>query len=145
MADKSRLCFVSIRAKDIDASARFYREAVGVPLHQGLEYPHHEFSWHNPYFHFAIFPKSTTRQPVLAFAVDDVEAAHAKAVAAGAKVLSPPKDQPWGRTADYIDPDGNIIGLVQLREKRNNKPPASYQRRKPFRIPVKFTERDDEG
>lgn len=135
MAVKSRLCFVSIKAKDIDASARFYREVLGVPLHRGLENPHHEFSWRNPYFHFAIFPKNTMKQPVLTFAVDDVEAAHRKAVTAGAKVLSPPRDQPWGRTADYIDPDGNIVGLVELPETRNNKPRASYQRRKPFRIP----------
>lgn len=130
MAVKSRLCFVSIKVKDIDASAHFYREALGVPLHRGLEYPHHEFSWRNPYFHFAIFPKNTTQQLGLTFAVDDVEAAHAKAVAAGAKVLFPPRDQPWGRTADYIDPDGNIVGLVQLPEKRHNKLHASNQRRK---------------
>ncbi len=117
MTVRNRPCFVSIRVKDIDISARFYREAIGVPLHQGQEYPHHEYSWIEPYFHFAIFPENA-RQPTLSFAVDDLDSAHTQAVSAGARVISPPREQPWGRSAEYSDPDGNIIGLVQLSESK---------------------------
>jgi uncharacterized glyoxalase superfamily protein PhnB len=42
----------------------------------------------------------------------DVDAAHARAVAAGATVLRPPVDQPYGgRGSTVIDPDGNQWSL----------------------------------
>ena len=37
----------------------------------------------------------------------------AQAIAAGAEVASMPQDEPWGRTAAYRDPDGNIVGVTQ--------------------------------
>ncbi len=109
----NRLCFVSLQAKDLESVARFYRDVLGVPLHLGEDYPHFECSWNNPYLHFAIFP-STNEQPKLSFAVDDLDAAHARAVAVGAVVVSEPKEEPWGRSAEYRDPDGNIVSLVEL-------------------------------
>jgi len=36
-----------------------------------------------------------------------------KQVAAGADVESMPRDEPWGRTARYRDPDGNVVALTQ--------------------------------
>src|SRR6266516_2943282 len=63
--------------RDIAASARFYREAFGVEVHQGQE---------------------------IAFEVDDLDQAHARAVAAGAEVVQP---------GIYRDPDGNVVTLTQ--------------------------------
>jgi catechol 2,3-dioxygenase-like lactoylglutathione lyase family enzyme len=49
--------------------------------------------------------------------VRDVDAEHARLAAAGATVLEPPADQPWGlREAWVADPDGLRICLVQVPE-----------------------------
>jgi predicted enzyme related to lactoylglutathione lyase len=45
--------------------------------------------------------------------VDDVDLAHERAVKAGAEVVHGPKPQPWGTSARYRDPDGNVVELTQ--------------------------------
>jgi catechol 2,3-dioxygenase-like lactoylglutathione lyase family enzyme len=46
----------------------------------------------------------------LAFEVADCDAAHAAAVAAGARSFRAPEDRPWGERTGYIlDPDGALI------------------------------------
>jgi predicted enzyme related to lactoylglutathione lyase len=45
--------------------------------------------------------------------VDDIDIAHASAVAAGAEVIHAPRPEPWGSTARYRDYDGNVISLTQ--------------------------------
>ena len=109
----NRPCFVGLTVRNYEACIRFYCDAMGVPLKPGEEYAHQECSWRNPYFHFAIFPL-TAKQPFLAFAVDDVDEAHKRAVAAGAKVVHGPEELPWGRAAQYVDPEGNLVSLVEL-------------------------------
>ena len=48
----------------------------------------------------------------LAFEVSDCDAAHAAAVAAGARSFSEPNDRPWGeRTGYLLDPDGGLVEL----------------------------------
>jgi predicted enzyme related to lactoylglutathione lyase len=118
----ARLVFVALRVHDLEASARFYRDAIGIPLREAGgsgEETHREYSWTDgEYLHFALFPArpgGRTRGVELSFFVDDLDAAHARAVAASADVASEPEDQPWGRTAGYRDPDGNVVGLTQRR------------------------------
>src|SRR5438132_5142301 len=67
-------------ARDAAAAARFYREAFGIELGQDV-----------------------------AFGVDDLEGAHARAVEAGAEVVQEPED---GRAA-YKDPEGNVVTLAE--------------------------------
>jgi uncharacterized protein len=46
--------------------------------------------------------------------VDDPDAAHARAVAAGARSLSPVVPREWGHRAGYLlDPDGHVIAFAQ--------------------------------
>jgi len=48
----------------------------------------------------------------IALVTDDVEAAHAKALACGAQELSPPAEKPWGQVVSYLRcPDGLLIEL----------------------------------
>ncbi|TML44808.1 MAG: DUF429 domain-containing protein [Actinobacteria bacterium] len=109
--------FVAIRVRDIAASAWFYREAFGVPFESGQPpQAHAEVSWRDgAYLHLALFPADPgrTENAEIGFFVDDLESAHARAVAAEAEVVREPRDEPWGRTAAYRDPDGNLVTLTQ--------------------------------
>ena len=46
----------------------------------------------------------------LAFTVDDIEKAHEKVLALGAKIIAPPAKRPWGAVnMSFYDPDNNMI------------------------------------
>jgi catechol 2,3-dioxygenase-like lactoylglutathione lyase family enzyme len=48
----------------------------------------------------------------IAFETDDVPAAYAKAVAAGARPIQPPREEPWGQTTSYVaSPDGHLVEI----------------------------------
>jgi predicted RNase H-like nuclease/predicted enzyme related to lactoylglutathione lyase len=113
---ESRLAFVALRVRDLERSARFYRDAIGIPLEpgRGADQLHLEYSWREgAYLHFALFAGQPTRGAWVTFHVDDLDAAHERAVAGGAEVVEPPHDEPWGRAAAYRDPDGTIVGLTE--------------------------------
>jgi catechol 2,3-dioxygenase-like lactoylglutathione lyase family enzyme len=51
--------------------------------------------------------------PAVSIEVDDVEACHAAAVRAGAQIVHPLTDEPWGvRRFFVLDPDGHVINIV---------------------------------
>ena len=114
---ETRLVFVALHVRDFAASAWFYREAFGVEFESGQPpQPHAEVSWREgAYLHLAFFPPDpgVTENVEIGFHVDDLEDAHARALAAGAEVVREPRDEPWGRTAPYRDPDGNLVTLTQ--------------------------------
>jgi predicted enzyme related to lactoylglutathione lyase len=54
-----------------------------------------------------------TRDVQIGLASDALDAAHARLVAAGVPCDHAPRDEPWGRTARYRDPDGNSVSLTE--------------------------------
>ena len=114
-----RIIFLALRARNYEATTRFYRDVLGVPFEQedhSDEGPHNEYSWHNPYFHFAIFPAGEDEEATrteLAFGVNDVRGIHRKAVAEGVRVVEAPHQKTWGFGAEYVDPDGNRVGVYE--------------------------------
>lgn len=49
--------------------------------------------------------------------VDDLDKAYQSLKEKGVKFVSEPKDMPWGeRTATFVDPDGNMLTLEQLKK-----------------------------
>lgn len=57
-------------------------------------------------------PQGQPASAEIAFFAEDVPAAFAKAIAAGALALAEPKVMPWGATVAYLrGPEGTIIGL----------------------------------
>lgn len=53
---------------------------------------------------------------VLRFETGDVDAEVAALAAHGIEFSGPPRDYPWGRLAEFRDPEGNFIGLQQSRD-----------------------------
>ena len=49
---------------------------------------------------------------LIVITVGDVDAHHARAVAGGATILSPPLDRPWGRDYVLCDPEGYIFSFI---------------------------------
>jgi lactoylglutathione lyase len=114
-----RLNLVVLRVADIERSASFYG-LVGLSFirHAHGVGPQHYVSEAGG-FVFELYPASP-EQPASAsarigFVVDDVDTVTASlGNSAGAKVVSAPKDSPWGRRAVVADPDGHRVELVTL-------------------------------
>lgn len=52
--------------------------------------------------------------PAVSIEVDDVDAVHARAVAAGAEIVYPLTDEEWGLRRFFVrDPDGVVINVTQ--------------------------------
>jgi catechol 2,3-dioxygenase-like lactoylglutathione lyase family enzyme len=126
MADE-RIVFLALWVTDIQKSAAFYRDSLGVALHEGFNEPvgdpwidgqHYELSWREgAYFHFALFPVrqggKVTSGAEVGFSVDDVDAKHELLVARGVMVVHQPKTWKGLRTARYRDLDGNVVSFTQ--------------------------------
>jgi catechol 2,3-dioxygenase-like lactoylglutathione lyase family enzyme len=117
-----RLAVISLWAEDVPAAARFYREVIGLRLlpHHAGQRPHFDLGGvyltiltGRPQAARAAEPE---RFPLVAFAVDDLDAAAARLRAEGVAL-------PWGVEADassrwvmFHDPAGNLIELVSFKE-----------------------------
>jgi predicted enzyme related to lactoylglutathione lyase len=122
------MIFIALNVSRLERSVAYYRDAFGIEFHSDsndpvsdpwIGGPHSAFSWTDGAFlHFALFParapeRPATRDVQIGFNVDDLDAAHARAVAAGSEVVHDPRPEPWGATARYRDPDGNLVSLTQ--------------------------------
>jgi hypothetical protein len=92
---------VTLSVADRDAAARFYRDAVDARVDVddedgGLQ---------------MLADWWVDRE--IGFLVRDVDAAHARAARNAAAVVHPPRDEAWGRSAAYRDPDGNVVVLAE--------------------------------
>lgn len=127
MTDRRRLVVIILHASDLEASVRFYRDLLGIPLEPGFNDPeddpwygghHAELSWREgAYLHFSLFPARPPERPVtsaaeVGFLVEDARKLHEGIAAAGVPVLHEPRPEPWGVTARYLDPDGNVVGIT---------------------------------
>jgi predicted enzyme related to lactoylglutathione lyase len=123
--EQSRLVAVVFEVSDIELSMALYRDAFGLDLHEAdhagddrwTNGHHAATSWTDgAYIHFALYASKdgvVTSHAQVAFEVDDLDAAHRRATAAGVAVVHQPKPQPWGLSARYRDLDHNIIELTQ--------------------------------
>jgi len=123
-----RLTFAALSVSDLDRSLRFYRDVLGLPLTEESHDsdlddpwyggPHAAHSWTDGAFiHFALYPSHLPHRPVstgtqIGFHVSDFDVVHARIVRAGVAVVQEPRNEPWGRTARYLDPDRNIVSIT---------------------------------
>jgi catechol 2,3-dioxygenase-like lactoylglutathione lyase family enzyme len=114
-----RIALVSLWAEDVSATARFYRDAIGLtPL------PHHPGG--RPHFDLVdstltilkgkpIPPQDpeVARFPLIAFAVGDLEAAIQRLQDHGVELPWGIENDAAGRWVMFPDPAGNLIELVE--------------------------------
>lgn len=125
MPEGNRLVAVIVEVADLARSERLYRDGFGLDVHRSdhetddrwIGGAHAAVSWHTGgYVHFALYAAKTNERTggvQVGFAVDDVEATHQIALAAGAELLDEPRSQPWGRSVRFRDFDGTVIELTQ--------------------------------
>jgi predicted enzyme related to lactoylglutathione lyase len=123
----TRFVVTELRVADIDRSLDFYKRVLNVPFaditrHADDEVPHAHASWGSwrdgeQFVRLNIYPRGerAPTRAVIGFVVRDLQAVHRRLIDAGTVCIQGPSDKPWGITAAYLDPDGNEIGLTQLR------------------------------
>ncbi len=108
--------FISLQVRDLEASAGFYEERVG--LRRADFSPPHAVVFATEPIAFAVRdPLPATNldggQPGLGiavwFKVDAAQALHDQLAAAGVTIITTPFDGPFGRTFAFADPDGYVI------------------------------------
>jgi lactoylglutathione lyase len=120
--------YTIIYVPDVAASLEFFTRAFGIErrfLHESgmygeletgqtaLAFAAHELGEMN--FATGHVQAHSSAKPLgmeVGLVTPDVVAAHQRAVAAGAVVLSAPAEKPWGQTVSYVRcPDGTLVEL----------------------------------
>ena len=110
---------IFFKAKDPKALAAWYRDTLGIAIESYgaalLRYDapgHPEFVVWNPFAENTEYFAPSTREFMINFAVDDLDAMVAALEAKGVKVLGR-QDESYGRFAWIQDPEGTKIELWQ--------------------------------
>ncbi len=98
---------------DLAAAKAVYTALLGVePTNDSPYYVGYESGGQQ----IGLVPNSDMTSPLAHWHVSDIEAKIAEVTAAGATLKSSPKDVGGGRlVATVVDPDGNVLGLIQDR------------------------------
>ncbi len=115
---------VRLRVSDLEVSARFYRDVIGLDLgysepHEPENEPHYEQIWgdYDTGQFFTLYAATEvhprTSNAFVSFPTDDLSASHERLIAFGSPIVTPRRAVPWGTNAEYADPDGNIVSLTQ--------------------------------
>jgi predicted enzyme related to lactoylglutathione lyase len=102
-----------------EAMARFYRDTLGLtPRTARADFVN--FDWHGVRLSLGVHQgvRGAARDPLrvmVNLAVDDIEAAYRRLLAAGVVFSRRPEREPWGGVvATFADPDGNTLQLMEL-------------------------------
>jgi predicted enzyme related to lactoylglutathione lyase len=106
------------KSKDPKALAAWYRDVLGLKIEAwGGAMLSYDAPGHPPVAVWSAFPDATdymapsTREYMVNFAVDDLDAIIAKLESRGVKILKRDDKEPNGRFAWILDPDGTKIEL----------------------------------
>ena len=109
---------VIIWTGDLPALREFYCETLGMRPHS--DRPHFvSFKWGGLRFAIGSHDRvsGAARDPhrvMVNFDATDVHALHAELTAKGVEFIRPPERESWGGwVASFLDPDGNIIQLLE--------------------------------
>ena len=110
--------FISLQVRDLAASRTFYTQVLGLPIDPRFDTPEAVVFDTNS-IPFGLSAAKGQLDPApnggVTFWLDcnDVEGLHADLLAAGATVIRPPFDSPFGRALVLADPDGYRITANQ--------------------------------
>jgi len=111
---------VLLRPTDPGRSHAFYGDVLGLAVYREFGPPEHRgvvYFVGNGLLEVSGRSDVPPRGMALWLQVRDVAAEHARLLAAGVTVTSPPRREPWGLVEMWIaDPDGVRIVLVQVPE-----------------------------
>ncbi len=113
---------VLVYANDLEASLRFYRDVLGVPLKESRhdsEAPHYECEIGD--VHFALFPRgsfseSDSSRIALGLAVPSMEKFLKHLGTFSLSPLYPPERRGFAVMTSLLDPDGTRIDITELSE-----------------------------
>jgi predicted enzyme related to lactoylglutathione lyase len=111
---------VFVKSRDPKALAQWYRDVLGLDVKPwgGAALPF-DAPGHPPKVAWTAFPADSdymspsTREFMINFAVDDMDAIIARVTAKGVAILKRDDTDPFGRFAWILDPDGTKIELWQ--------------------------------
>lgn len=111
---------IFVKSKNPKALAQWYRDVLGLEVASwgGAALPF-DAPGHPPKVSWTAFPESSdymtpsTREFMINFAVDDMDAIIARVTAKGVPILKRDDNDPFGRFAWIQDPDGTKIELWQ--------------------------------
>ena len=123
-----QLGYTIVYVPDVEASLSFFERAFGLRrrfLHESGTYGELEtgatalaFAAHAigeanlPGGYVAANASDRPLGMAIALVTDDVAAAHARALACGAREMSAPASKPWGQVVSYVRaPDGTLVEL----------------------------------
>ena len=111
--------FISLQVRDLERSARFYEQYLGLVRSQAG--PPHAVVFETAPIAFAVrevmpgVDLDAVPQPGIGAAIwlhaSDAQAIHDALVAGGTTIVADPIDGPFGRTFTFADPDGYRITL----------------------------------
>lgn len=129
MGDTRRIGAVALWVDDLERSAGFYRDIVGIPLeysdpHEPENVPHYETMWGEwgdqgpvePYLWFNLYSGlgRRTSGAHISIRVPNLDEVHERANRADVKVVASPGASPFGgRRAVFEDPDGNLVEVSE--------------------------------
>lgn len=104
-----------ITSKRMDESKSFYSEFLGLSLAMDMGVVVTFVSPSNPTAQITLLQPSNSDvpNPAVSVEVEDVDAAHAKAVELGLQVVYPLTDEPWGVRRFFVtDPNGVVVNVM---------------------------------
>lgn len=107
--------FVALQVRDVEASARFYEERLG--LERAPQSPPGAVVFRTEPIAFAVREPTVNLDVVerlgwgvaLWLKCDDAQALHDSLEGAGVEIAQEPFDSPFGRTFSLVDPDGYVV------------------------------------
>lgn len=104
-----------ITSERMDESRKFYADFLGMELAMDMGWILTFVSPANPTAQITLMQPaaSTVRNPNVSIEVEDVDAAHAKAVELGLPIVYPLTTEPWGVRRFFVtDPNGVVVNVM---------------------------------